>query len=106
MLLLQISESKYEVDSSIFEEDFCKAILRNCSKVTPDMWLFLNISAPNCFIYITPECFGIKDFGNHSSYDYWSMFLPYYDNYIYIEYFMITRSPLICLLMYPYMTAI
>nr|XP_034303387.1 uncharacterized protein LOC105348454 isoform X6 [Crassostrea gigas] len=64
--LYKISESKGEVDSSIFQEDFCKAILRNCSKVTLDMWLFLNISAPNCLTYITPECFGIKD------YDFWN----------------------------------
>lgn len=81
MLLLQSSESKGEVDSSIFQEDFCKAILRNCSKLTPDMWMFLNISASNCLNYITPECFQIKDFGNHSSFDFWSMSLSYIDNY-------------------------
>lgn len=106
MLLLQISEFKYEVDFFIFEEDFCKVILCNCFKVILDMWLFFNISVFNCFIYIILECFGIKDFGNYSLYDYWSMFFFYFDNYIYIEYFMIICFFLICYLIYLYMIVI
>lgn len=56
MLLLQISESKGEVDSTIFQEGFCKAILRNCSKLTPDMWMFLNASAYSCLPYVPQDC--------------------------------------------------
>uniref|UniRef100_K1RK31 Otoancorin n=1 Tax=Magallana gigas TaxID=29159 RepID=K1RK31_MAGGI len=54
--LYKISESKGEVDSTIFQEGFCKAILRNCSKLTPDMWMFLNASAYSCLPYVPQDC--------------------------------------------------
>ncbi|XP_078325016.1 uncharacterized protein LOC111123734 [Crassostrea virginica] len=51
------SQSKGEVDSTIFQADFCKALLRNCSSLSPQMWMFMNSTASACLSYVTLDCF-------------------------------------------------
>ncbi|XP_062581219.1 uncharacterized protein LOC134242870 isoform X3 [Saccostrea cucullata] len=62
------SEAKKEVDATIFGEDLCRALLRNCSYIPPDLSRFINTTAPNCFSHVSEDCSGSKDgmkfFGN------------------------------------------
>ncbi|XP_048777867.2 uncharacterized protein LOC125681718 isoform X2 [Ostrea edulis] len=49
--LYKSSETKGEVDSSIFELEVCNYLLRNCS--SPDIWQFINTTATVCLAYIS-----------------------------------------------------
>ncbi|XP_062580574.1 uncharacterized protein LOC134242475 [Saccostrea cucullata] len=62
------SEAKKEVDATIFGEDLCRALLHNCSYLPPELFTFINTTAPICFLYFGEDCLGSKDgmkfFGN------------------------------------------
>ncbi|XP_061164455.1 uncharacterized protein LOC133173486 [Saccostrea echinata] len=54
------SEAKSEVNSSIFDEKLCRAVLRNCSFLSPSMWRFINTTASNCLPYVSHNCTQIR----------------------------------------------
>ena len=63
----QSSESKGEVDSTIFQADLCKAFLRNCSNLPTEMWKFLNNTASVCLSYVSPNCTKSLDISKNMS---------------------------------------